>query len=302
MPSLKSRLVAVVLRHTRKKAFSSPEAMNRWIARARLKESHRPPRSLTRRFAISQRSIAGRPVYELEPHGGATGPHIIYLHGGAFVFEITPFHWRLIGEMAERLSARVTVPVYPLAPEHDFEAIYAMGMAVLRDALKTTPADRLVLMGDSAGGNMAVVLHMMAAAEGLPRPGRQVLNSPGLDMTLEDPRCWDYERDDPWLAIDGGLEAIRHYAGKLERSDWRVSPIKGDLSTLPPTLIFTGQRDMLTPGTVDFAQRARQAGAEVELVVEPGMVHVWPLINMPEAKVARDRIVSWLSQAAPQAA
>ncbi|MBX3530877.1 MAG: alpha/beta hydrolase [Rhizobiaceae bacterium] len=299
MPSLKSRLVAFVLRHTRKKAFSSPEAMNRWIARARMKESHRPPRRITSSLAVGQRSLLGRPVYDVEPRGGASGPHIVYLHGGAFCFEITPYHWRLIGELAERLSAHVTVPVYPLAPEHDHDAIFAMGMAVYRDALRRTSADRLVLVGDSAGGNMAVVLTMMAAAEELPRPSRLALISPGLDMTLADPRSRDYARDDPWLDIDGGLEAIRLYAGALDRADWRVSPVNGDLSVLPPTLILAGQRDMLTPGTVSFAERARAAGAEVELVIEPDMIHVWPLIDMPEARVARDRMIDWLARPQP---
>src|SRR5690606_6012546 len=113
MQSLKSRLVALVLRHTRKKAFSSAAEMNRWIARARTTETHLPPADVMQRLAITQHEIDGRPVYEIAASGD-TPMHILYLHGGAYVFEMTSYHWRLIAEIAERTGARMTVPAYPL--------------------------------------------------------------------------------------------------------------------------------------------------------------------------------------------
>jgi len=294
MPSLKSRAVAVYLRHTRKRAFASASQLNRWIARARLSEDHRPPAAVASRVNIAQHNVGGSRVYEVTPRGGLADRRILYLHGGAYVFEITSYHWRLIAEMAERLDAQVTVPIYPIAPEHRFEDMFDMVLETYRGMLAQTPADEIVFMGDSAGGNMAVVLTMMAAQQGLPLPGRHVLISPGLDMTLENPELAEAARRDPWLDIAGGLEAIRHYAPHIDRADWRISPITGDLSVLPPMLILAGGLDLLTLDTVRFAERARQAGVEVELVVEPGMVHVWPLIDMPEARKARNLIVEFL--------
>lgn len=295
MPSVRSRLVSIYLRHTRKRAFASAAEMNRWIARARTVEDHRPPAAVARRVDVTSREVSGHRVYEVFPRGGhSDGRRILYLHGGAYVFEITPFHWRLIAEMAERLGAQVTVPVYPIAPEHRFDEMFAMVLDTYRDMLDATPAENIVFMGDSAGGNMAVVLTMMAAQDGLPLPARHVLISPGLDMTLENPEVVEAAARDPWLDIEGGLEAIRHYAPHIDRSDWRISPIKGDLSVLPPTLILAGELDLLTVDTVRFAEMARAAGVDVDLVVAPGMVHVWPLIDMPEARRARDRIVAWL--------
>ncbi|SMH50030.1 alpha/beta hydrolase [Mesorhizobium australicum] len=299
MPSLKSRIVSLYLRSTRKKAFASAAEMNRWIARARTLEDHRPPASVARRLDIARREVFGSPVYDVAPRGGHVEKRILYLHGGAYVFEITPFHWRLIAEMAERLDARITVPVYPLAPEHRFEEMFGMVMQTYRRMLAEEPAGEIVFMGDSAGGNMAVVLTMMAAKEGLPGPDRHVLISPGLDMTLENPDVAQAARLDPWLDIEGGLEAIRHYAPHLDRADWRISPIKGDLSVLPPMLILAGEFDLLTLDTIRFADLARRAGVEVELVVEPGMMHVWPLIDMPEARRARNLIVEFLNSDAP---
>jgi acetyl esterase/lipase len=295
MPSFKSRLVSFYLKHRNKKAFASPENLHAWIDWSRRNQNHRPPQRIAHRVRIEERAVGGFPVYEVAPDN--PGPmRILYLHGGAYVFEITSFHWGLIAEMAERLSARVTVPIYPIAPEHGFHEMFAMVGETYREMLDEPAAEKIVFMGDSAGGNMAVVLTMMAAEQGLPGPSRHVLISPGLDMSLQNPAIFEAERRDPWLAIPGGLEAVRLYSAGIEREDWRISPVYGDLSVLPPTLLLTGGRDLLTPDNLVFAEKARAAGVDVEVVLEPGMFHVWPLIDMPEARRARDRIVDFLRE------
>lgn len=299
MPSLKSHVVSLVLRYSRKKAFSSPENLQRWIAAARKTEDHHPPASLQQRFDIETRSVHGFPVYEIAPRAGEQ-KRILYLHGGAYVFEITPYHWNLIGDMADRLGYGITVPIYPIAPEHDFHAMFGMVGDVYRQMLDETEAQDIIFMGDSAGGNMAVVLTMMAAEEALPLPSRHVLISPGVDMSLTNPAVFEAERNDPWLGIPGGLEAIRMYSAGIDRDDWHISPLYGDLSVLPKTLLLTGSRDLLTPDNLIFAQKARDAGVEVEVVHEEGMFHVWPLIDMPESRRARERIVAFLGESRPK--
>lgn len=294
MPSFKSHVVSFVLRHSRKQAFSSPENLQRWIAYARKTEDHQPPASLRSRLDITTRSVEGFPVYEIAPKAGER-KRILYLHGGAFVFQITSYHWGLIAEMADRLGFGITVPIYPIAPEHDFHAMFGMVGEVYRQMLDETEAGDITFMGDSAGGNMAVVLTMMAAEDALPLPSRHVLISPGLDMSLSNPEVFEAERNDPWLGISGGLEAIRMYSAGFARSDWHISPLYGDLSVLPKTLLLTGSHDLLSPDNLIFAEKARAAGVEVDVVYEEGMFHVWPLIDMPEARRARDSIVTFLS-------
>lgn len=294
MPSFKSHVVSFVLRHSRKQAFSSPENLQRWIAYARKTEDHQPLASMRSRLDITTRSVEGFPVYEIAPRTGERR-RILYLHGGAFVFQITSYHWGLIAEMADRLGFGITVPIYPIAPEHDFHAMFGMVGEVYRQMLDETEAGDITFMGDSAGGNMAVVLTMMAAEDALPLPSRHVLISPGLDMSLSNPEVFEAERNDPWLGISGGLEAIRMYSAGFARSDWHISPLYGDLSVLPKTLLLTGSHDLLSPDNLIFAEKARAAGVEVDVVYEEGMFHVWPLIDMPEARRARDSIVTFLS-------
>ncbi len=299
MPSLTSRVVALVLRHSRKKAFASPENMQRWIAHARRRQRHEPPAWMAQRLTIRKTSVDEFPVYEIAPRVGRR-KRILYMHGGAYVFEITSYHWALIAEIAERTGLGVTVPIYPIAPEHDFHAMFGMVGATYRRMLDESEAADIAFMGDSAGGNMAVVLTMMAAEEGLPLPGSHVLISPGLDMSLTNPAAVEMAPHDPWLDIPGGLEAIRLYGAGMERSDWHISPLYGDLSVLPRTLLFTGSQDLLSPDNLIFADKARAAGVEVEVVYGEGMFHVWPLVRMPEARLARDRMVTFLTEEAAE--
>jgi acetyl esterase/lipase len=262
VPSFKSHLIAFVLKNTRKKAFRTPEGLHAWIAKSRLAQDHRPPVKVAQRVDIKQRQVAGHTVYEVKPKGTPPTRRMLYLHGGAYCFEMTSFHWKLVAEMCERLSAHISVPIYPLAPEHDFHAIYGVVAEVYRDVVDGT--QKVAIMGDSAGGNMALVLTMMAAQEGWPLADRLVLISPGLDMTMANPETQIYARRDPWLDIRRRPRIRAHLRGRSRHfSDWRISPLYGDLSALPPTLIFSGTRDLLYPDTVMFAQRAREAGVRV---------------------------------------
>src|SRR5690606_4886503 len=114
-------------------------------------EDYRPPQRLRRRLDIRRRRMAGMPVYEVKPKGrprrwpGAM--RIVYMHGGAYLFQITPYHWQLVAEMAERLDARVTVPIYPLAPETKVERTFRKMFGFYRRILTETPAGQLVFMG-----------------------------------------------------------------------------------------------------------------------------------------------------------
>ncbi len=302
MPSLKSHFFAFVLKHTRKKSFASVDGLHARLKKARETEDHRPPDAVRARLDISEREVGGTLVYEVEPKNGAGDRRIVYLHGGAYMFELTPHHLKLIAELAERLRVRISVSVYPLAPEHKAPEITGAGMALYRDVLKETPAESIVFMGDSAGGNMALVMSLTAASEGLPQPGALVAISPSVDTVFDNPDIVAVEKKDPWLGLPGVLEAARLYADGIDLADWRLSPLRGDLSTLPPCLVLTGTHDLLNPDTHLFVDKARKAGVDIELFEKKGMFHVWPLLDMPEAHEARDHVVAWLTRHDPSKA
>jgi acetyl esterase/lipase len=293
MASFKSHFIAFVLKHTRKKAFRSVEGLHARIAQMRPVEDPKPGDRILARLEITEHRIEGATVYEAKPKSGAVTRRILYLHGGAYCFEMTPFHWNLVAQLAEELNAHVTVPIYPLAPENDFHRIYQVARAVYRQVFTENP--NAMVAGDSAGGNMALVLTMMAAEDGLPLPHKLALISPGIDMTMANPETIEYAKSDPWLDVEGGRESVRLYKAGLDYGDWRISPMYGDLTVLPPTILFSGTRDMLYPDSVVFAGKVKAAGGHVDLVTGKGMIHVWPLIDMPEALPARRRLVEFLA-------
>ena len=295
MPSFKSGIYAFVLKHTRKKSFTSVDGLKARLENARKTEDFTPPPDLAEQVQISERRVGEMPVFEISPKNGKPQVRIIYLHGGAFLFEITAHHWKFIAKMANRLNARFSVAIYPLAPETKAREMRAACMAHYEDVLGEKDHGPVMIMGDSAGGNLALVVSMMAAEMKIPVPAALVLISPPPDMTITNPDIAKVEKVDPWLAIPGLKLATEYYRGEEELSDWRISPTFGDIPALPPMQIFIGTRDILHPDTLLFAEKVRNAGCRVDLVEEKGMFHVWPLLEIPEAFEARDKIADFVA-------
>lgn len=274
MPSLLHGIAVPFLRLTRKHRWASVAGLHAAIAR-----SHPP--APPPEDAVQDDSL-GFPVYTVTAKSGGRSHRLLYLHGGGYVFEIARQHWTLIARLAERLDATVTVPLYPKAPKHTW-----------RDSLPTLAklvTDSVTVIGDSAGGGLALALVHQAIAAGVV-PRRVVLIAPFLDATVSSPESVRLDRIDPWLGVAGGREAGRLWAGHDDPARPEVSPLFGDQANLPPTLVFVGSRDCLAPQARDFAERG---GPAVELVDQPDLVHVYPLLPIPEARVAIDRIVSFV--------
>jgi epsilon-lactone hydrolase len=287
--SLRARLATVYLRATRRRVNASDAATARSIAAP--KTTNVPPAKLRRTLAIDRQTMEGRPCWILRPKSGATRGAVIYLHGGSYVHEIVKEHWALVARLVTEAKCTAYVPIYGLAPESDFREGYAFAKAVYRHATSAHDPAHVVLAGDSAGGGFALGLALVAKREGLPRVARIVLLAPWLDIALENPAIADVERNDPWLTRRGLLTAGRAWANGADPRLPELSPIHGDLAGLPQMTIYVGTRDILWPDAVVLARHAKAAGVEVELVEAKGMMHVYPLVPIPEGRAAADRIV-----------
>jgi acetyl esterase/lipase len=214
----------------------------------------------------------------------------VYLHGGAYLAGISPQHWTLIGRLADA-GVRVEVPLYGLAPQHSYREAYPFVHAVYRELVRDEPPGDVVLVGDSAGGGLALGLAQDLLTDGARRPDRLVLLSPWLDLTLGHPQIPVYERYDPWLARPGLVEAGRAWAGGDDATAARLSPGNGPLQGLPPTSVFIGTREIAYPDAADFAEAAATAGVAVDLTVADGAVHVYPLVPTPEGAAGTRAVV-----------
>jgi acetyl esterase/lipase len=252
---------------------------------------------MRRRFDIALERRHGHEVYTIAPRLGPAVGNVIYFHGGAYVEDIIRWHWRFIARMVNRLGMTFTVPLYPLAPEHDCAAASAFVLAVYRDLLAGHHASQLVIMGDSAGGGLTMSLAMQAISAGVPGPAGLVLVSPWLDVTTSDPVQQEIERSDPLLMRPGLKAAGRWYAGAMATDDPRVSPLYGRIAGLPRILVLCGTHDILLADARRLAERAAAEGVDVEYHEEPRLMHVYPLMPFPEARRAEDRIARFVREA-----
>jgi monoterpene epsilon-lactone hydrolase len=257
----------------------------------------RPSAAMRRRFDISVKQCNGCEIYTVAPRAARPTGGVLYVHGGAYVQSILRWHWRFIAHMAGRLGMTFTVPLYPLAPEHDCAAASAVVLDVYSEFLAKGEVSQPVVMGDSAGGGLALSLTIQAIRAGLARPAGLVLLSPWLDVTMTDPTQEEIEKVDPLLVRAGPRAAGRWYAGAMSTTDPRVSPLYGDIAGLPPILMFCGTHDILVADARRLAARAAAEHADVEYHEEPGLMHVYPMLFFPESRKAQDRIAHFVRDA-----
>ncbi|KID79486.1 Esterase [Metarhizium brunneum] len=302
MPTWRAHLASWYLWLWHKGNFTSVEALHRRIAKARKNPpDYRPPQHLRTEFMIEERQVDGYPVLELAPKSETPNAvRILYLHGGSFMFEILGPHWTLIALLAERLQASVTVPIYPLGPEKKLKDMYAMLQPIHDEMAAARDDSPFLVVGDSAGGCMALVLAQEAIRAGTRSAAGLVAITPVVDATFTNTEARELSRRDPWLDVVGCMEAAELVRGEWPTDDARVSPLFGDLGEMPPMMLLAAGEDLLTPDTKRFVEKAAAAGRDVTLVEGPGMMHVWPLV-LPDhdGKGAIDKMVEWMKARKP---
>jgi monoterpene epsilon-lactone hydrolase len=286
--SMRARWVMAKLRATRAKRFyDDASTLHRHLRRHQRPSQARPPRGIRRRYDVERRDVDGFPCYTLRsPRRTDSSLHVVHLHGGGFVEEIEPQHWRYGALLADHLGCAVTLPIYPLVPHYDHTAILPMVEA----AYDRLSAERLVITGDSAGAALALAIAQKLREQGRPQPERLILFSPWLDVLLEDPISVLLDEHDPMLGIAGLREAGRMYAEGADPRDPRISPLHADLTGLGPFSVFIGTRDLLLPDARRFAAKAADAGIDVDFCEYPGMFHDWMLQPIPEGREAMNHV------------
>jgi acetyl esterase/lipase len=240
-----------------------------------------PPASLFRQFAVDVRQAGDRRIFTVQPRDGApVRAQILYLHGGGYVNPPAFLHWWFIARLVKTLRLACTVPLYPLAPEHRCDEGIAFAADAYRRLVDEHGAKTIVVMGDSAGGGLALAILQQATA----KPAGLILNAPWLDASVCDPSQIEIERGE-WLLNRFILRTWgTWWAGPRDLQDSMVSPLFGDLTDLPPTLLFAGSADILV---ADARRLAAAAPDRVEYVEESGLMHVYPLIPFfPESRRA----------------
>lgn len=214
---------------------------------------------------------------------GHTLPVLLFFHGGGWVTESIDNYDRVCARMSQSTGQIVASVQYRLAPEHRFPTglldCYAAAKALYTNRfLLNTDPERITIMGDSAGGNLAAAVSMMARASGEFTPKRQILIYPALNncYTEESPYPSVRENGEGYLLTAGKMQDyLRLYQScDRDRENPYFAPLLSeDYRNLPDTLILTAEYDPLRDEGEEYGKRLLKGGSKVEIHRIPGAFH-----------------------------
>jgi len=289
LASTQSKLFNTVLRLINKKNF-----LRKQLAAGKFDPfcSPEPPFSISKSCYVHKFQINDQNVFALKPKNKHdTGKNILYLHGGAYVQRFNKFHWDFLAELVKRTHCTITAPDYPLAPAYTYKESFGMVTELYKRLLETTIPGDLIIMGDSAGGGLALALAQKMRNENVVQPAQIILLSPWLDITLTNPDIKDIEPMDPFLEKESLQEAGKLYAGETKRDYYLLSPINGSLEGLGKISVFAGSNEILVADTRKLKSLAISKGITLNYNEYAHMVHAWMFLNFPESKRAKQQIV-----------
>lgn len=260
------------------------------------------PERFSEEFTISVTQVKGRNVHTLAPKSGTSGQIVFYIHGGAYILNITSAHWNLIGDLIRQTKATFVVPDYPKAPGATAPVGLAMVEQAYQDLIATVPAQNITIMGDSSGGGLSLALAQKLHADGGAQPRQLVLLSPFLDGSMSNNGYGPIEGKDPSLSLEIGQMAGKLWAGDLDTKDPRVSPIYGSMDGLGRVSVFAGGCEIFVADCRKFKELMAQHGTPVNYYEYPTMFHVWMAATfLPEAKATIAQIAGLVKDHATDA-
>ena len=218
--------------------------------------------------------------------------YVLYIHGGAYVNQMSSSHVSFCDKVAYQSGYTVIAPIYPLAPTHTYQETYNLIEDIYLDLLTT--GKEIIIAGDSAGGGFAAAFNEYLYTKNITRPNKAVLLSPWVDVSMSDTTYNNYY--DPMLGVTGLIEMGKAWADDLSTQDYRISPLFGDVSGFPKTLMFVGTREIFYPDVNKFYNKLNENNIDVTLEIGQGMNHVYPVYPTLEARIAINRIVSFIKE------
>lgn len=225
---------------------------------------------------------------------------IVYIPGGGYLNNPLNFHWNIIDKLAQQTENPVIMPIYPKVPNYTCDEAYEKMSELYQDIATRKGVERIIFVGDSSGGAMALVLAQLMRDEHpeLLQPEELILLAPWMDVSMENEEIKKIEPVDHMLGLYGTIDIGVQWAGDRDVHDPMVSPIYGTFHDLGRITMFVGTRDMLCPDVVKFSGILTEQGIEHTLIVEEGLDHPYVLFPIPEADEAQQLIVDIINNKA----
>ncbi|MEE9453253.1 MAG: alpha/beta hydrolase [Paracoccaceae bacterium] len=224
---------------------------------------------------------------------------VLFLHGGGYVFGSSKSHSAMAAQVALRLGCSVLVLDYRLAPEHRCPAAVKDACAAYNWLIQRGwQSEKIAIVGDSAGGGLAISMLVALRDAGKPLPAAAVCISPWVDLTLSGDSYITRKSIDPAVQESVVIEVADHYLGNTDPTNPVASPYFADLTGLPPLLIQVGAREILFSDAEMLRDKARAAQVDVSFEEWPGMIHVWHFYatDLSDGRKALDRVAQFLKK------
>src|SRR2546430_8389592 len=243
---------------------------------------------------VAADTVGGIPGLWAKPARPRQGAAILHLHGGWFNLGTARAYRNFVGHIAASAGADAFVPDYRLAPEHPFPAAVTDVEACYR-GLVDKQINKIAVTGDSAGGDLALVLLSIAGA---PRPVGAVAISPVTDLALSGESYETRAAADPYFTKSQVAGLVGSYLGETDPRNPLASPLYGDLTGLPPIRVHVGDDEVLFDDARRYVERAVAAGVDATLDVWMGMPHgfVTGIREFNAARQALDAIGAFLTE------
>jgi acetyl esterase/lipase len=228
-------------------------------------------------------TVGGIPGIWVHPASSRPDAAILHVHGGWFVSGSATAYRHLVGHIAARAGARAFVPDYRLAPEHPFPAAVDDVLAAYR-GMDDSGIRRIAVTGDSAGGNLALVLASRVAGKAVSATAILVgaaVFSPVTDLTLSGATYETRADADLYFTKQQVAALVQSYLGNADENDPLASPLQGRFSGLPPVRIHVGDDEVLLDDSRRYVERATAAGVDARLDLWTGMPHGFVAIIGP---------------------
>ena len=287
----------------------------RWsLAMLKPRQSKRPmpPAQVRRRLKLIERIVprppagtqtaafdaGGVPSVRIAVPEARKGRCVLYLHGGGYVVGSAALYRDFTWRIGRAAGASVLFVDYRLAPEHPFPAALDDAVNAYRWLADQFDPRRMAFVGDSAEGGLALAALLKLRDEGHTLPAAAVALSPWTDLALTGPSLHANATVDPVLETSRVIKYSHDYLAGADPCHPYASPLYGDASGLPPTLIQVGSDEMLRDDSVRIAERLKAAGCEAQIDVFPRLPHGWQLYAriLPEGRQAIERIGVFLEK------
>jgi epsilon-lactone hydrolase len=293
MPSSMSKIIYKALKRSKLNTKLAQEIKTNQL------EAHpqkKPSKHMMKKYHIEVKSFFNQSVYYMNYHQDLNQTIIYYLHGGAYVHGLSNMHYRLFKKLMKHTGCVMVVPDYPLVPKASVDDIYRFLETAYLDLVKTYPKSKVILMGDSAGGGLALGLSIELYQKYQIKNHELLLLSPWLDVSMENPKILDIQPHDPILNQETLLQVGKMYARELSLKDTRLSPLYGSFEGIKKVDLWTGTNDILCADALKLEEKLKKHQQKLKIHTYEDMLHTWMFFGIPESKQAINEMIDVIHQ------